>query len=115
MVIPSFNFVAPAYTSVLAPGYNATGQPGILVKGYVVVRMRMVPWNVDNDQCKVSVLGIISLNLLEVLYPRPDDRWPHIYLYLFAIYSFGHFALALVYCSIWQWTIQEGNVKTKKE
>ena len=69
----------------------------------------------ENNQYQISTLGIVSLHLLQAIYPNPDDRWPHIYLYLFAIYAFGHFFLALMYCSFWQWTLQEENVDVKKK
>jgi alpha-1,3-glucosyltransferase len=53
-----------------------------------------------------SAVGMVALHALH-LTVAPPARYPDIYPLLFAVFSFGHFMLAYVYCVAWQWSSRE--------
>lgn len=55
----------------------------------------------------VSLIGMLVLHALEAFVP-PPGRYPDLYPALFSIYSFGHFLLAWVYGTVWQWRCEGG-------
>ncbi|KAF1794690.1 Glycosyl transferase, ALG6/ALG8 [Phytophthora cactorum] len=81
----------------LAPGYKQDGSAHPLFRAYVML----------------SLLGIAVIHAAQV-WITPPARYPHIHDYVFAAYSCGHFLLALVYLTYWQWTATPQS-KTKEE
>lgn len=57
---------------------------------------------------QISILGVAVIHLAQA-FVAPPARYPHIHDYVFAAYSCGHFLLALVYCTYWQWTVHESD------
>lgn len=92
-VAPHFNATTSMEPS---PGHTNAREPGTLMKLYVAM----------------SIFGMLAIHLMEWTIPSPE-RYPHIFLYVFAIYSFGHFALTLIYCTYWQWTSDRVKHKEK--
>ncbi|ETW07301.1 hypothetical protein, variant 2 [Aphanomyces invadans] len=74
-------------TAPSAPGLPPSGSPPLWQRIYVVA----------------SIVGIAILQVL-AWSVAPPSKYPHIHEYLFALYSCGHFVLALVYTTYWQWT-----------
>ncbi|OQR91865.1 dolichyl pyrophosphate Man9GlcNAc2 alpha-1,3-glucosyltransferase [Achlya hypogyna] len=60
---------------------------------------------------RMSLVGIVLLHIAAVAFP-PPAKYPHLHQYTFALYSCGHFVLALAYTTYWQWT-SPSKVKTE--
>ncbi len=75
-------------THVTAPGLLHDGRPSMYERLYV----------------HVSTCGMLVLHTSAMCVP-PPPQYPHIHVYLFALYACGHFMLALAYTTYWQWTM----------
>jgi hypothetical protein len=58
----------------------------------------------------LSLLGCVSVHVLDFMFPKGSlpvfgDRYPDVILYLYAIVSFGHFALAWIYLFLQHWAL----------
>ena len=56
--------------------------------------------------------GMLVLHLLHAFVP-PPSRYPHLHLYAIAGYGCIHFVAALLYMTLWQWTLKD--IKSKRE
>ncbi|KAH9127097.1 hypothetical protein LEN26_003720 [Aphanomyces euteiches] len=85
-------------------GYTAFG-----IYPYYQLASRLVSQSTTPPPCwqrifvAASIAGIAVLHVIAATVP-PPARYPHVHEYLFALYSCGHFVLALVYATVWQWT-----------
>lgn len=73
-----------------APGHDLDGRPSRFLQVYTIV----------------STVAAIGIHLAHATITAPQ-RYPHIFDYVFATLSCLHFALALAYCTFWQWTCTE--------
>ncbi|KAJ0408398.1 hypothetical protein P43SY_003124 [Pythium insidiosum] len=73
-----------------APGHHLDGRPRPWMRIYVVL----------------STIGMLVIHLAHATV-TPPPQYPHIFDYLFAAYSCGHFVLALGYCTFWQWSSRD--------
>ncbi|OQR88914.1 dolichyl pyrophosphate Man9GlcNAc2 alpha-1,3-glucosyltransferase, partial [Thraustotheca clavata] len=83
-------------TNVTATGVNSDGSTQLWQRLFVMI----------------SLLGMLALHIAKATVP-PPAKYPHIHMYLFAMYSCVQFLLTLVYTTYWQWTLPI--VKTKRD
>jgi hypothetical protein len=106
-------------SSMCAPGHDESGRPNRLLQAFVLVSHLNCLKKLDrthDKECfsyfKISFVGVVVLHAAHAVV-EPPTKYPHIHDYLFAGYSCGHFLLALVYCTYWQWTLIEDKQQRK--
>ncbi|GLD93215.1 hypothetical protein PINS_up001807 [Pythium insidiosum] len=103
LLVPYVVLQALFFIFVVAPALStgnslATSAPGHLPGGHPSTTMRIY-----------VVLSTVAMLVIHVAHATvsPPSQYPHIFDYLFAAYSCGHFVLALMYCTYWQWTSRD--------